>query len=408
MRARRPLVALLAAAALALAAGCGGSDEDEAATAAVETTPATTTAEQGSGAAEQARGARLVRVRSGLGDALYVTAAPGQPSRLYVVQQSGRIRIMDRGRLRSAPFLDVSGSISSGGERGLLGLAFHPGYARNGRFFVNYTDRSGDTRVVEYRRANANRARPSGRQLLRIDQPYSNHNGGHLAFGPDGFLYIGTGDGGSGGDPDDNGQDRSTLLGALLRIDVDSRGRGRPYGIPPGNPFARGGGAPEIYAYGLRNPWRFSFDRVRGDLWIGDVGQNAIEEIDFRPRGRGAGANFGWNAFEGRSSFPGGGPLRGSRHVPPVAQYTHSAGCSVTGGYVYRGSRAGALRGRYVYADYCSGRVWSMRAGPRPGGVREETRRLGQSLGNVTSFGEGLNGDLYVVAGGALYRFVGG
>lgn len=407
MSVRRALAAVLSLAALAVAAGCGSGDDGSASTPADRPEATETSAGAGTGAAEQARGLRLVRVRGGLDDALFVTAAPGRPNRLYVVQQSGRIRILDRGRLRSEAFLDLSGRISSGGERGLLGLAFHPGYARNGRFFVDYTDRNGDTRIVEFRRASANRARTSGRTLLTIRQPYANHNGGHLAFGPDGLLYIGTGDGGSGGDPEGNGQDRSTLLGAILRIDVDRRSGGRPYGIPAGNPFARGGGAPEIYAYGLRNPWRFSFDRNRGDLWIGDVGQSSIEEIDYRPRGRGAGANFGWNAFEGRSRYPGGGPLRGSRHVPPVAQYTHSAGCSVTGGYVYRGTRAGALRGRYVYADYCSGRVWSMHAGPRPGGVREETGRLGARLSNVTSFGEALNGDLYLIANGSLYRFAG-
>ncbi len=221
------------------------------------------------------------------------------------------------------------------------------------------------------------------------------------------MLYIATGDGGSGGDPEGNGQSLDTLLGKILRIDVNRRTGGRGYGIPADNPFAGGGGAPEIYAYGLRNPWRFSFDRRRGDLWIGDVGQNAIEEIDYRPRGRAAGTNFGWNTFEGRSRFPGGRSANGRAPVAPVAQYSHSAGCSVTGGYVYRGDRAPGLAGRYVYADFCSGRVWSLRAGPRPGPVREETGRLGATLSNVTSFGEGLGGDLYVLAGGTLYRFSG-
>jgi glucose/arabinose dehydrogenase len=402
IRRRLPLAAAALAAA-ALLAACGSDPASSGEAAPQEQPPAAAAP----AAEQQARGVRLARVSAGLGDALYVTAAPGQANRLYVVQQSGRIRIIERGRLRPGAFLDISGSIASGGERGLLGLAFHPGYARNGRFFVNYTDRAGDTRVAEYRRASADRARPAGRVLLAIEQPYSNHNGGHLAFGPDGMLYVATGDGGSGGDPEGNGQDTGSLLGKILRIDVDRRTGGRAYGIPAGNPFARGGGRPEVYAYGLRNPWRFSFDRARGDLWIGDVGQNAIEEIDFRRRGAAPGANFGWNAFEGRSGFSGGGPLRGSRHVPPVAQYTHGAGCSVTGGYVSRGTRAPGLRGRYVYADFCSGRVWSMRAGPRPGGVREETGRLGVSLSNVTSFGEGLNGDLYLIANGSLYRFTG-
>jgi glucose/arabinose dehydrogenase len=353
-------------------------------------------------------GVRLAKVRGGLGDALYVTPAPGQVSRLFVVQQSGRILILERGKLRARPFLDISGIISSGGERGLLGLAFHPDYAANGRFYVDYTDPAGDTRVVEYTRSTAARANAaSARRLLTIEQPFPNHNGGALQFGPDGLLYIATGDGGGGGDPQNNGQRTDTLLGKLLRIDVDARTGGLPYGIPFGNPFTGGGGRAEIYSYGLRNPWRFSFDRTRGDLWIGDVGQGDVEEVDFRSRDRGAGADFGWRAFEGRHTYSGGGRAlrQGSTHVPPVAQYTHAKGCSITGGYVYRGTRVPSLVGRYVYADFCSGRVWSMRAGPNPGGVREETGALGVSLSNVTSFGEGSAGELYVIAGGALYRF---
>jgi glucose/arabinose dehydrogenase len=401
IRLRPFLATLVAVGAAALAVGCGSGDAASATTAVTaggaSTAPAT---------AQATRGVRLVKVRGGLGDALDVVAAPGQPSRLYVVQQSGRIRILDHGRLLPGSFLDISSLVSTGGERGLLGLAFHPKYARNGRFYVDYTDRSGDTRVVEYRRASANRANPrSARLLLGIHQPFANHNGGDLVFGPDGDLYIGMGDGGGAGDPQGNGQSVNTLLGKLLRIDVDTRTGGRPYGIPAGNPFARGGGRPEIYAYGLRNPWRFSFDRARGDLWIGDVGQDRYEEIDYRPKGAGRGANFGWNAFEGRAPYPGGRPVRpGSRPVAPVAVYAHTQGCSVTGGFVYRGTRVPALRGRYVYADYCSGRVWSMRAGPRPGGVRVEGD-LGVTLSNVTSFGQGANGDLYLLGNSTLYRF---
>lgn len=357
-------------------------------------------------AAEENQGPtiRLSRVAS-VGDGLFVTAAPGQANRLYVVQQSGTIAVYDRGRKRAAPFLNVSRLISRGGERGLLGLAFHPQYRSNGRFFVNYTDRSGNTRVVEYRRRNANSANPrSARVLMRINQPASNHNGGHLAFGPDGFLYVGTGDGGGAGDPVRAGQNRASLLGKLLRIDVNGRTARRGYRIPASNPF-RGSAAPEVYHYGLRNPWRFSFDRQRGDLWIGDVGQNAIEEVSFRRAGARGGANFGWNAFEGTRRF--GGALQGGPHVPPVAQYTHAQGCSITGGYVYRGNRVRSLRGRYVVADFCSGRVWSMRAGPRPRGFTEITGRLNRRLGAVTSFGEGSNGDLYVISNGTLYRFNG-
>jgi glucose/arabinose dehydrogenase len=397
---------IAAAAAAATLAACGGGGSDGAKADGV------TGGDAAAAPAQQAAtgGVRLARVRGGLGDALFITSAPGQPGRLFVVQQSGTIRILQNGKLLGRPFLDVSRLITSGGEQGLLGLAFHPGYARNGRFYVDYTDRSGDTRVVEYRRAGATRANPSSaRVLLTVDQPFENHNGGALVFGPDRMLYIAMGDGGSGDDPQNNGQNTNSLLGKLLRIDVNRRSGGRQYGIPAGNPFAKGGGRPEVYAYGLRNPWRFSFDRARGDLWIGDVGQNAVEEIDYRPRNRGAGANFGWRAFEGRAAHIGGaGALRGpSRHTPPVAQYTHAQGCSVTGGYVYRGTKVPALRGRYVYADYCSGTVWSMRAGPKPGGVRRETR-LGPRLSSVTSFGESLNGDLYLLAGGSLYRFVRG
>jgi glucose/arabinose dehydrogenase len=345
-------------------------------------------------------------VAGGLRDAVYVTGAPGESSRLYVVRQSGTVRILQRGRMLSRLFLNVSRLVRSGGEQGLLGLAFHPGYARNGRVFVNYTDRGGDTVVAEYRRAARNRLNPSsGRILLRIEQPFANHNGGHLAFGPDGMLYIATGDGGSAGDPDGNAQNRASLLGKILRIDVDARSGGRAYGIPSGNPFASGGGRPEVYAYGLRNPWRFSFDRTRGDLWIGDVGQNRVEEIDFARRGRGAGRNYGWNAFEGRAAFAGPSAAQGRAPTRPVAQYSHARGCSVTGGYVYRGKRAPALRGRYLYADYCTGELWSMRAGPRPGSPRRETGRLNVRLRTVTSFGESTGGDLYVISGGALYRF---
>ena len=396
---RATALAALALSAAALA-GCGSVAGDGADAASTQQAGAPARGEDATARV------RLVRVRSGLRDAVYVTAAPGQPRRLYVVQQSGTVRIIDRGRLLKKPFLDVSGSIASGGEQGLLGLAFHPGYASNGRFYVNYTNTSGDTRVVEYTRASVNRADPgSARTLLGIDQPFSNHNGGAVAFGPDGMLYIATGDGGGGGDPNGNAQNTRSLLGKLLRIDVDRRSGGRQYGIPRGNPFASRGGRPEVYSYGLRNPWRFSFDRVRGDIWIGDVGQGDVEEVDYRAKGRARGVNFGWNAFEGRRSFKGSRAVRGARPVRPVAQYTHASGCSITGGYVYRGKAVKGLAGRYVYADFCSGRVWSMRAGPKPRGVREETRRLGVKLSNVTSFGEGLRGELYVLANGTLYRF---
>jgi glucose/arabinose dehydrogenase len=361
----------------------------------------------GAGAADAAsNGGRLVPVAGGFDRPLLVTAPPGDTRRLFVVEQPGRILILKDGRRLKRPFLDVSRLVSGGFEQGLLGLAFHPGYARNGRFFIDYTDRAGNSRVVEYRvsgdpdRANA---RPV-RRLLFVPQPYPNHNGGQLAFGPDGKLYIGLGDGGSAGDPQGNGQRLDTLLGKILRIDVDARPRGRPFAIPADNPFVgRRGTRPAIYVLGLRNPWRFSFDRANGDLWIGDVGQNAWEEVDRLPAGSIAGANLGWNAFEGTHPF--GGPLGVGPAVQPVAQYPHSTGCSVTGGFVYRGSAVPALTGRYVYADYCSGRVWTMRAGPSPGDVRDITRLLGARVGQVTSFGEDARGELYLVAGARVYRF---
>jgi glucose/arabinose dehydrogenase len=347
---------------------------------------------------------RLTPVATGLASPLLVTAPPGD-ARLFVVEKPGRVRIVRAGRLLPTPFLNVVNRVSTGGEQGLLGLAFHPKYADNGRFYVNYTDRGGDTRVVEYRVSSSpNRAAAgSARVILTVDQPYANHNGGHIAFGPDGMLYIGMGDGGSGGDPENHGQRTNTLLGKMLRIDVDTPSGGRPYGIPAGNAFPNGGGRAEILHWGLRNPWRFSFDRASGDLWMGDVGQNAIEEIDFAPKGS-SGLNFGWNAFEGTKAF--GGTANGPT-VNPVAQYTHSKGCSVTGGYVYRGSRVPSLRGRYVYADFCSGRTWSMRAGPRPGDVREITGRLSRSLKNVFSFGEDAAGEMYVMADDKVLRFAG-
>jgi glucose/arabinose dehydrogenase len=346
---------------------------------------------------------RAVRVAS-LEGALLVTAPPGDASRLFVVQQSGQVRIIQNGKVLPRPFLDVSGRITTAGvEQGLLGLAFHPRYRSNGRFFVNYTDEAGDTQVVEYRvSAKRNRAdqRPV-RTILSIDQPFANHNGGHLAFGRDGMLYIGVGDGGSAGDPNANGQNLGTLLAKILRIDVDRRTEGRNYAIPAGNPFVgRAGARPEIWAYGLRNPWRFSFDRRRGDLWIGDVGQNTLEEIDFRRAGRG-GANFGWSAFEGRQRYKAGRAPNGPV-VPPVAQYTRKVGNSVTGGYVYRGTEIPALRGRYVFGDWVTGAIFAMRAAPRIG---KPQRVAGVTLPGLTSFGEGAKGELYATADGVVYRF---
>ena len=280
------------------------------------------------GASTERTAARLVAFARGLDAPVAIASAKGDP-RLYVVEQRGTIRVIERGRLRSGFFLDIRRSVVSGGEQGLLGLAFHPNYAQNRRFYVNYTDRNGDTRVVEYRSSGLRAIASSARQILFVDQPYSNHNGGHVAFGPDGRLYAGLGDGGSGGDPDDRAQNMGTQLGKMLRIDVN-----------------RPGAKAEIVGLGLRNPWRYSFDRKTGDLYIGDVGQGAVEEIDFTPRNSPGLENYCWDLFEGRSRFEDT-PQGPGRLVSPVAQYGREGGhCSVTGGVVYRGARVPAYAGR--------------------------------------------------------------
>ncbi|MGN6188600.1 MAG: PQQ-dependent sugar dehydrogenase, partial [Conexibacter sp.] len=329
--------------------------------------------------------------------------------RLFVVQQAGRIMVVRDGRTLRTPFLDLTAKVVSGGEQGLLGLAFAPDYARSGRFFVNYTDRTsnGDTRIVEYRRSRSNpdRADPrSARLILAQDQPEPNHNGGQLAFGPDGYLYVGLGDGGGGDDqhgPIGNGQSLGTLLGKILRIDPRPSG-GRPYGIPRDNPFVgRRGAKAEIYAYGLRNPWRFSFDRRTGDIAIGDVGQDHVEEVDFRTRGNARGVNFGWRAWEGtRREDPS---LHVSGDVKPVLEYTHDGGnCSVTGGYVIRDPRLPRLSGRYVYGDFCAGNLFTAKL--RQDGA-SRPRRLGFHVGALSSFGEDQRGRVYVVSlNGPVYR----
>ncbi|MDQ4064696.1 MAG: PQQ-dependent sugar dehydrogenase, partial [Actinomycetota bacterium] len=319
-----------------------------------------------------------------------LTHAGDGSDRVFVVEQTGRIVVGTPGGPLSV-FLDVSGLLVSGGEQGLLGLAFHPDYADNGRFFINYTDTNGDTVIAEYRAASPRRADPnSTRVLLHIDQPYPNHNGGHLAFGPDGYLYVGMGDGGSAGDPEERAQDLDSLLGKLLRIDVDARGRGRPYGIPEDNPFADRGGRPEIWAYGLRNPWRFTFDRGRAELWIADVGQNVLEEINRVPSDE-SGVNYGWDVMEGSRCFEPPSGCDRSRLMLPVAEYDHDLGCSVTGGYVYRGPDFVDMAGGYFFGDYCTGRVWVLDAA-RPRAVIE----LADTDLSISSFGEDEQGELYV------------
>ncbi|WP_282780155.1 PQQ-dependent sugar dehydrogenase, partial [Phaeodactylibacter xiamenensis] len=285
--------------------------------------------------------------------------------RLFVVERAGRIRILDAdGQLLPEPFLDINDRVGpANGERGLLGLAFHPNYADNGYFFVNYTANDGDTRIARFQvnAGNPNTGDPNSEVILfDIGQPYGNHNAGDLAFGPDGYLYIPMGDGGSGGDPQNFSQNRQSLLGKMLRIDVDN---GNPYAIPPDNPYAEDDFTlDEVWAIGLRNPWRFSFDRETGDIWIGDVGQNEWEEITFQPADSEGGENYGWRCYEGFEAYNTGGCEPESAYTPPIHTYNtgSSDGCSVTGGFVYRGSAFPALYGKYVYADFCSGKIWTL------------------------------------------------
>ena len=321
---------------------------------------------------------------------LYVTAPPGDASRLFVVEKTGVVRVVNHGSLLPTPFLDISGLVSNGGEQGLLSLAFDPRYATNGRFYVDYTNASGDTRVVRYTVSKANpnvAAAGSAHVILKVHQPYSNHNGGQLQSGPDGRLYVGLGDGGSEGDPNHYGQDRRTLLAKILRINVNVS----PVRV-------------QKYAMGLRNPWRFSFDRKTGALWIGDVGQDSWEEVDYLRPGAPAGADFGWSAYEGTHVYNAtiAAGVNKASLTWPVAQYSHSVGDAVTGGYVYRGSAIPALRGWYLFADFGSGHVWAMkgRGGPK--------RALPGADGRVTqisSFGQDAAGELYVVSlAGSVYK----
>jgi glucose/arabinose dehydrogenase len=335
----------------------------------------------------------LRQIVSGMDKPTLLVSARDGTGRLFVLEQAGTIRIIKDGALLPEPFLDLSGLVNTGGnERGLLGLAFDPKYSENGRFFVNYTDADGNSLTARYSVSgnDPNRADPAGGvPILRIPHPqYANHNGGNLVFGPDGYLYFGLGDGGSGGDPNGNGQNLGVLLGKLLRIDVSVE----PYAVPPDNPFVgRAGAKPEIWAYGLRNPWRFSFDRKTGDLYIADVGQDAYEEIDFQPAGDRGGENYGWNFMEGFHPYRGRAP---AGLIPPVAEYDHSGGnCSVTGGYVYRGSLLPELSGMYIFGDYCSGRIWVLDRAANGWRMAEWT----DTTLAITSFGVDDNGEIYVL-----------
>jgi glucose/arabinose dehydrogenase len=347
--------------------------------------------------------ARLVA--GGFSKPLDLKVAPGDRDRLYVVEQGGRIRIIRAGQVGTAPFLDISDRISCCGERGLLGLAFHPSFATNRRFFVNYTDAHGDTHIAEFRAPSADQADPSSERLiLAVAQPFANHNGGGLAFGNDGYLYIGLGDGGSAGDPLGNGQSLSTYLGKMLRIDVNA---GSPYAIPSSNPIRSQGALREIWAYGLRNPFRFSFDKTTGDLYIGDVGQSNVEEIDIGLASRMGGENYGWNITEGSACYS---PSKGcvtTGITMPVQEYGHDEGCSVTGGVVYRGCRMPDLVGTYFYGDYCSAFVRSFRyAAGQVSDRRDWTKGL-KGIDQISSFGTDADGEVYVVDyEGEVYQLV--
>jgi glucose/arabinose dehydrogenase len=349
----------------------------------------------------------LTPIVSGLSAPVFVTHAGDGSGRLFIVEQGGTVRIFRGGALLPQPFLDLSASISTGGERGLLGLAFHPKFKTNRLFYVAFTDRSGDFAVSELRvsATNPNVRQPgSGRRLLTIDHPLSNHNGGMIAFGPGGYLYIGTGDGGGGGDPNNRAQNTNSLLGKLLRIDVNGRTRSLQYRIPPLNPYVGKSGRDEVYSRGLRNPWRFSFDRATRDLFIADVGQDRYEEIDRATRtgAWGRGANYGWRVMEGNACYRPSSGCSKSGKVRPIAVYDHSLGCSITGGYVYRGSMWPTLQGGYFYGDYCSGRIWAFAS--RASAPVSPVQLLDTSL-SISSFGEDQAGEVYVVDhGGAVYR----
>jgi glucose/arabinose dehydrogenase len=370
------MVAVSVVAAWVLAGGCGGDP------AATETRTASPSALEVS----------LEPLAGTFSQPVYVTSAPGDSDRLFVVEKTGAIRIIEAGVVGDRPFLDLSGAVSGGGEQGLLSMAFDPDHAANGRFYVCYTDADGTVRVAVYRVASDDRgiADPNSREeLLALPQPYANHNGGQLQFGPDGLLYLGTGDGGGAGDPQARSQDPGNQHGKILRIDPRSR-----------QPTA------EVYAVGLRNPWRFSFDRTTGALWIGDVGQSEREEVDYLPPDEPPGANLGWNGYEGSLVYDRGiaAGLDEDALVWPATEYGHDEGRSVTGGYVYRGSALPALRGHYVFGDFASGRVWTLDG---PEGVRRPLEGADGLLDSIASFGEDSAGELYIVSlEGSVHRVV--
>jgi glucose/arabinose dehydrogenase len=410
-----PRVALAPAllATLVALAACG-SDDSVAETTAPATTAATASATT-QAKPSAASGVKLVSV--GRFDApVYVTAPPGDARRIFVVEQGGTIRVVRAGKRLPSPFLDLRRKVTSGGEQGLLSIAFAPDYAKTRRFYVNYTDRAGTQSVVEYRRSKSSRDRAlssSARLVLQYDGLEANHNGGLVTFGPDRLLYIGTGDGGGANDQHGargNAQDRGSLLGKILRIDPRRSGA-RRYTVPPSNPFVgQAGAAAEIYSYGLRNPWRFSFDRATGDLAIGDVGQDGTEEIDFATKGAASGANYGWRPFEGSRRTAG---IAASESAPnavvPVIELSHDDGnCSVTGGYVVRDPGLPALDGRYVYGDFCKGQLRSAKLAA--GAASGDAAVPGvATVDQLSSFGEDARGRVYVTSlSGPVYRLAAG
>jgi glucose/arabinose dehydrogenase len=338
---------------------------------------------------------------------LLVTNAGDGSGRLFVVERGGRVFVVKNGQRRERPWLDISRITQAGGEQGLLGLAFHPDFETNRRFYVNHINRSGNTVIARYKvyENKRGKAKPSSRRvILRIDQPYANHNGGDISFAPDGYLYIATGDGGSGGDPHNNGQRLDTLLGKILRIDVDARTGGRRYGIPSDNPLVGQPGRDEIWAYGLRNPWRFGIDREAGTIWIGDVGQDSLEEVNRQPLSA-AGVNYGWNVMEGNECYPPGASCIPEGLVLPIATYDHKLGCAVTGGYVYRGTDYPEMAGVYFFGDYCSGIIWTLAS---DGESPQTPVQVLDTDHSISSFGESEDGELYMtdLTSGSLLQLV--